>query len=373
MKLIPLAEVGHVLCAGISLPWVVRDSRGVMLLARGYLLPDERSVNAILDRGMYVDWDDVEKSTPRVPYAKEEAMTTCWYRLQTRLSLLLRSATEQYFLERAGECIVPIAALADSNVDLLIFLILRHDHVRLMKYGVVHALHCASLCSLLSHRLGWSEAKRHSLIGAAMTMNISMIELQGQLAQRDGRPTDAERQIIDGHPVASANILRQAGLNDPAWLTTVEQHHEVPGGQGYPKALRDPTEMSQLLRFVDSFSAKHSPRAGRKPLPAQQAARQLFTQSGGHPLAALLIKELGIYPPGAFVKLANGEIAIVIRRGTAANAPFVASIINKGGDPLAIPTRRDTSIPAFAVVSAVADHSVKVQVSVEALYDLPKS
>ena len=178
MKLIPLTEVGHVLHAGISLPWVVRDSKGIMLLARGYLLPDQRSVNAILSRGMYVDWEDVEnteRSAHRQPVAQEESMLDHWHRLQINLALMLRSSTEQYFLQKVGETIAPIAALADSNADLLIFLILRHDHVRLMKYGVVHALHCASLCSLLSRRLGWNESKRHSLIGAALTMNISMI------------------------------------------------------------------------------------------------------------------------------------------------------------------------------------------------------
>ena len=157
-----------------------------------------------------------------------------WHRLQINLALMLRSSTEQYFLQKVGETIAPIAALADSNVDLLIFLILRHDHVRLLKYGVVHALHCASLCSLLSRRLGWSDSKRHSLIGAALTMNISTIELQGQLAKREGRLTAVERQAINDHPRASAEILRTAGLGDEEWLTTVEQHHEVPAGKGYP-------------------------------------------------------------------------------------------------------------------------------------------
>lgn len=376
MKLIPLTEVGHVLHAGISLPWVVRDSKGVMLLAKGYLLPDQRSVNAILSRGMYVDWEDVEnaeRSARRQSSAQEESMPDLWHRLQIHLALMLRSSTEQYFLQKVGETIAPIAALADSNADLLIFLILRHDHVRLLKYGVVHALHCASLCSLLSRRLGWSDSKRHSLIGAALTMNISMIELQGLLAQREGRPTADERQAIDDHPRASAGILRAAGLDDEEWLTTVEQHHEAPAGKGYPNKLDHPTEMSQLLRLVDCFSAKHSPRAGRKPQPAQQAARELFTQNGGHPLAGLLIKELGIYPPGVFVKLACGETAIVTQRGATANAPLVAAVINRSGDPLTVPLLRDTALPPFAIVSVVAENDIKVQISADALYDRSKS
>ena len=114
---------------------------------------------------------------------------------------------------------------------------------------------------------------------------------------------------------------------------------------------------------------KHSPRAGRKPQPAQKAARELFTQSAGDPMAALIIKEFGIYPPGVFVQLASGEMAVVTQRGASANAPIVAAITNKSGDPLAHPARRDTSAAAHAIVSAVPQTAIKVQVSVDALYD----
>ena len=48
-------------------------------------------------------------------------------------------------------------------------------------------------------------------------------------------------------------------------------------------------------------------------------------------LAHLFIKELGVFPPGAFVRLENGEIAVVIRRGKDAKHPVVQSIISPRG------------------------------------------
>ncbi len=374
MNLIPLAQVSYALRAGVTLPWGVRDSNGSLLLAKGYVLNDEAELHSLLERGMFVDAADAAKtakagSRPESTAARVENMSGRWAGLEARLASLLRSSTERYFLQRVNESIEPIAALADGNVDLLIFLILRHDHSRLLNYGVVHSLHAAALCSLLTRRLGWPEPQRQSLIGAALTMNLHMLELQGSLAVRGSVPTEAERQIIIEHPFASARLLRDAGLSDADWLSTVEQHHENASGTGYPIGLTQPSEMARLLHFVDCFTAKHSPRARRKPQPAQKAARELFIQSGGDPLAALIIKEFGIYPPGVYVQLANGETAVVTQRGATANAPIVAAITNKNGDQLAHPARRDTSAASHAIVSTVPETAIKVRVGVDDLYD----
>lgn len=78
-------------------------------------------------------------------------------------------------------------------------------------------------------------------------------------------------------------------------------------------------------------------------------------------------------PLGVFVKLANGETAIVIQRGAAANTPLVSSILNKNCDALSIPARRDTSLPMYAITSVVEEDTVRVQVSVDALYDRGKT
>jgi hypothetical protein len=87
-------------------------------------------------------------------------------------------------------------------------------------------------------------------------------------------------------------------------------------------------------------------------------------------LAAVLIKEFGIYPPGCFVKLASGETAIVIKRGVSANAPIVAALTNRNGDVLNQPVSRDTAVPANAITSTIPDKAVMVRLNVEKLYDL---
>ena len=48
---------------------------------------------------------------------------------------------------------------------------------------------------------------------------------------------------------------------------------------------------------------------------------------------AALVKGLGVYPPGAFVRLASEEVGVVLRRGISATTPRVAIVTNRLGMP----------------------------------------
>jgi HD-GYP domain-containing protein (c-di-GMP phosphodiesterase class II) len=377
MQLISLDQIFKILQPGVPLPFGVRDASGRLLLAKGLVINEPDRLRSLLNRGMYVDAEDVKShvrprpgNTPaQAPKNSVQRFTTVWSALQSRLGLLLRTPGAPDFLSSVQEIVAQILAFPENLHDQVLFLILRHDHSKSEVYAEAHALHVAALCSLVSRRLGWPDAQRYSLIGAALTMNLAVMNLQARLAAQSGPLNAAQRKSVDAHPLESAEQLRVAGLQDQAWLIAVEQHHECPGGSGYPRQVKVPSEMSQVLRLMDTFSAKHSARAGRAQQPAQKAARDLYAQSGGSPVVAALIKECGIYPPGTYVKLASGETAIVTRRGANAKEPLVAVITNPSGEPLDRPVPRDTSVPARAIVDTVPDKAVKVSVSAHQLYD----
>lgn len=369
MKLIPLSEVSHILQPGIALPWGVRDGKGTLLLAKGSTLVDSKAIDVLLARGVFVDAAEAA-GTPKRPDTpqEDESLHSMWVSMEARLGTVLRAQSDPHFLARVYEAISKIMLMANGNVDLLIFLIMRHDHSRMANYGISHSLHAAALSSLLSKRLDWPEAQRRSVVGAALTMNLSMLDLQGRLAVGGVPPTREEKAAISSHCIDSAQVLRAAGLSDSVWIDAVEQHHEEVGGTGYPYKVEQPTPEARLVRVVDTFTAKHSPRAGRTPQPAQKAARDLYIQSMGDLFVGLLIKEFGIYPPGCYVKLASGEMAVVTHRGVSANAPVVAAITNKNGDQLTTPIRRDTALATHAILSTVPEASVMVRISIDAIY-----
>ena len=370
MQLLPLVDVAGQLKPGMPLPWGVRDASGQLLLARGHRISDPNMLQNLLDRGMFVDAIEVRAASGRSDAISppQEGFFGRWRLMSARLNTLLQAQPPSDLRSAMEEVVAVLISLGDRDPDKLLFQILRHDGSRHQTYGVAHSLHAASVVCLTAKRLGWCDEDRRSVVGAALTMNLSMVELQGRLAAQATPLTADQRAQIRSHPERSARMLSDGGVTDAKWLQAVEDHHELPDGKGYPKGSTTPCEMSQMLRLIDIFTAKLSARASRQAILPHQAARELFVQNQGHASAAALIKEFGIYPPGCFVKLVSGETGIVVRRGQNANTPQVAAITNRNGDALSQPVRRDTAHKDYAVVTVVPEANVMVRVPWETLY-----
>lgn len=371
MKLVPIQQVGGHIKAGAALPFGVRDAEGKLLLAKGQMVPNDQMREALLNRGVFVDLDELRDASARGNDGGtgSEDFFARWEALQTRLSVLLRAPQETLFLPRVKECAAQLIGWAERFTDQVLFVVIQHDHNRHEVYGLAHLLHTAAVCAVLSRRLGWTPERQKSLVGAALTMNLSIIDLQGRLASRGGKLLPPQRAAINRHPDEAVAWLRNAGLDDAEWLAAVAQHHEQPGGGGYPQNVPDPCEAAQLLRLVDIFLAKLASRGGRAGLAAPQAAKSLYTGSNGHPFAALMVKEFGLYPPGTLVKLASGEVAVAVRRGTSGNTPIVTALMNRHGDALGSPVRRDTASSEHAITGLVSAQVLRVKLSPHQLYD----
>jgi HD-GYP domain-containing protein (c-di-GMP phosphodiesterase class II) len=367
VQLLPLLEVASQIKLGAPLAWSIRDRSGKLLLARGNQVNDAQVLQALLERGMFVDAAELRGAHGRDRQPPKEGFFGRWRLSSARLNTLL-TAPHPGLGAALGEVADVLMSLAERYPDKVLFQILRHDQTRLQAYGISHSLHAAAVCCLTGKRMGWNDADRRTLVGAALSMNISMIELQGRLAVQGARPTPEQREFIAAHPRKSVEMLEVAGVGDPLWLAAVEQHHEKVDGSGYPSGRTEIAEAAQALHYVDVFTAKLSARSSRPALPPDHAARSIFTASSGHPLTAALVKEFGIYPPGCFVRLATGETAIVIHRGESVNTPVVACLTRPNGQPLMKAQRRETGNKASGVVSIVADSDVMVRVPWESLY-----
>jgi HD-GYP domain-containing protein (c-di-GMP phosphodiesterase class II) len=358
---------------GQPLPFGVRDEHGKLLLAKGQVVENDAQLEALFERGVYADAEEVralQQAAQPDAAARKLTVFDHWEQLIWRLDRLLKSTEEPGLPERVAELTGALLALLKRDPDIGIYLAMRQDPKRLSVYGLTHALYSAMACALAATRLGWSEADTQRLVSAALTMNLPIVELQGRLATQGNKPTEAQFERLRAHPHAAADTLAAAGVADADWLAAVRQHHERRDGSGYPTATKDVAPLAIALRLADVLLAKVSPRSGRPALPIQQAEREMFAEAGGDPFAAALIKEFGIYPPGDFVLLKSGEMAVVVRRGPTATTPEVAAITDRKGMPVTSSVRRDTAKPEFAIAGPAPDKALALRVPPERLFGL---
>ena len=370
MQLIELKSVRHRLQVGVPLPFNVRQVDRTLLLARGQVVTSGEQMESLFERGMLVDIEELQNPLEQVRTAPAELLPKLWERSIDRVGTVLHNLPQDGFDAVLDDVAQPMLALVTRDPELAIFQVLRqHGNVH-TQYGVNHSIHCAIAAFMSAHRLGWDVASLQRAFKVALTMNVSMLELQGQLATQCTPLTPEQREEIHTHPQRSKQMLELAGVQDPEWLQAVLQHHEAGDGSGYPAGLREVTPLAALIRQCDIYTAKLSPRLSREALAADVAARRLYADGPGDSMAAALIKEFGVYPPGCHVRLESGETGFVVRRGSSAHTPMVAALTTASGVTLSEPVRRDTARPEHAIVGVLGARDAHAPIAPEKLMAL---
>ncbi|KJV24789.1 hypothetical protein VI06_21050 [Aquitalea magnusonii] len=197
-------------------------------------------------------------------------------------------------------------------------------------YVAHHAINAALLACLLGDALQLAAEEHQMLMLAALTMNLGAIALHNETAQQEGPLSTRQRQLLDIHPIVSSALLREAGFDEERLHRLVLTHHERHDGHGYPFRMKgaDIFPLGHLLHVLDVTIAKLMPRSYRQGMPAQRALAQLYTNANEQfdpSYITQLVKVLGVYPSGSFVKLTTGETAIVVAQTNHIHEPQVAT------------------------------------------------
>ena len=395
MKVVPLPTEG--LRIGRPLPFTVRDGSGAVLLSKGSTIQTDRQLELLRSREVFIDSVEmasvqrayngqldqllrkdvalgriagahVEFEGLQAPGARAPQRALDWPNLQMRLRLLLADPRGADWVPRLRALRDDALALFERHPDRALLRLTYDAHNDYQDYSANHSLYVCMLASMAcTHLPGWEDAWTDSLTLAALTMNIAFTQAHDELARQSGPLTDEQRDTLLAHPRRAAQVLAEIGVDDPRWLHAVLHHHDAPPG---PLAGRAPEDvMARLIRRVDRYAARLSPRRTRAAPSATAAAQVALLDEGGHGDEAgqALIRTLGLYPPGVWVKLQCGEVALVVRRTALAKAPMVVSLVGRTGMPLAVPALRNTSLPEYAVSGAVPPAQVKVRPNLELL------
>jgi hypothetical protein len=230
-------------------------------------------------------------------------------------------------------------------------------------YCATHALLTGVVGKLTAGKLDLPAAQGDLLLRSALVMNIGMARPQDNLARQRKPPNLFQRELISSHAPDSAQILQGFGANDKQWLAMVRHHHQNATDDGHGTA---PAPL-QLLNLADVLVAKMAPRTSRVALSALQTVRSLMQDPAAQsqPQRAAMASVLGFYPPGTYLTLANGELAVVIARGERANTPHVASLVNAKGMVMSTYLYRDTGHADFAVCAPMLASQINIKVRMD--------
>lgn len=345
------------LAIGSVLPWDAFDEHGRLLLCKGQVIASNNQIESLIERGLFMDPDPPAPKSPlRPPDETPTSAVTLVLDARRRLQLICApTSTRENFSQHILYIRNLVAQACTLCEDAAIATSLLERHGR---YSIRHSLDVAITCHIVGESLGINEPQLTSTVAAALTMNISILQLQDDLQAQQEALTDDQRGIIQRHPVASVEMLRERGVTDEEWLAAVLSHHEAIDGSGYTLGKKgDELSLpSQLVSLADVYCARISSREYRRALRPNAALRALFLDQGKKVrdgLASQFIKAIGVFPAGTPVRLENGEIAVVTSRGTGPTTPFVCSVIGARGMPLVVPQKRDTGRPTFGVREVV--------------------
>ncbi|NVJ58765.1 MAG: HD domain-containing protein [Gammaproteobacteria bacterium] len=210
--------------------------------------------------------------------------------------------------------------------------------------GLNQSVICSVLAASASMIIGIEKNKIIALIQGALMQNASSWDFQIELNNQTEQLTDEQKERLQRHPVESAEMLARAGIQNQDIIDIVKYHHERPDATGYPFGLPggEIPQLAKLVGIADTYIAMTTHRAYRKVFPTKTALREilLVNKDPEVELYGSFIKTLGIYPPGTFVLLKNGETAVVIERNLDNSIkPIVKSIMSPNGTPYPKPER----------------------------------
>jgi putative nucleotidyltransferase with HDIG domain len=236
-----------------------------------------------------------------------------------KATAVMKSLNRNLFA-RPKETLNEIGVLIDNMVEVFLSSPESTLHVMGDKAGgeevYFHSLNVAILSLMLAKELGFTAKEAHILGVGAMLHDLGLSEIPDRIAKKSPAEfTNAERNLRASHVDLGVTMGQRIGL-PPEALALVAQHHEMADGSGYPKGLKEAamTPAARLVSMVNFYDNLCNPADIHKAMTPHEALSFMFAQRHSKFEARalqLMIRSLGVYPPGSVVQLSNQALALV--------------------------------------------------------------
>ncbi|WP_153915641.1 HD-GYP domain-containing protein [Shewanella sp. TC10] len=194
-----------------------------------------------------------------------------------------------------------------------------------------HSVSVAVLAMMMANNIGLSHSELRDLALGCVFHDVGKLKIPDVIRRKRTDLTKVEVNYMKTHPNLGYEMLDRSGLFPEPMLDIVLHHHEFLDGSGYPNKLTEIKipKLTQIAALANDYAGLLM-----KTGSPQVALGTLFkTRAGKHDkdLIQVLVKVLGIYPPGSIVTLSDGCIAKVMMTSRDSKKPHIYSCNDHGG------------------------------------------
>ena len=212
-------------------------------------------------------------------------------------------------------------------------------------YEVQHPVNRAILAVALGHRIGLNRSALLDLGICGLTADMGMMSVPMEIREKDAPLTEAERALMERHPLNSARYVLASGRLDISLrrrLMSSFEHHLGFDHGGYPGVLRwgNLHLFARILAICELYDALTTTTVWRMAVLPDEALSTMVELAGKQldpALVSAMVNMLGRYPLGATLILDTGEVGVVYLNHPDPKdqlRPVVRLVLDVRGDPV---------------------------------------
>ena len=144
------------------------------------------------------------------------------------------------------------------------------------EYTRGHSKRVAEYSATIAAELGMSDVEVSNIRIIGLLHDIGKIGIPDSVLNKPGKLTNEEFQIMKGHTLAGAEILKDIDMI-PGLEIGAKYHHERIDGKGYPEGISgdDIPYLARIIAVADAYDAMSSNRVYRRHVPKDKILSEL--------------------------------------------------------------------------------------------------
>ena len=192
-----------------------------------------------------------------------------------------------------------------------------------------HSLNVTTLSMMIARDIKLPQEVIGTLGMGALFHDIGRKEIPNRILMKAEPLTQAEHHLYEMHCQYGVEIGQKLQFT-AAVLAIIREHHELFDGTGYPNKLKGEAIglLSRIVALANHYDELCNPLNIADALTPHEALSLMFARLRNKfdpKLLQILIRCLGVYPPGTIVQLSNGVIGMVATVN--ANKPMKPMIV----------------------------------------------